>query len=507
MRTPGGQSNERHQRHQGQSPGAPERGSVVTGPDKSTVSEQLERSTERALAEGRGSQAKLAREILLSLAAALRTARVYDPSNATLRGQLNAVSALFKAWTEFEPELTVEIAGEQAFVGGVRVQAAVGVLAPLKAIGALFEKLGIGGVRVSAAANDEHLDRLIVAAARAGSHDELLNQLGSDPVLRVTPPRLVGGSGEGPSRSDRARARSAFMQAIASVRQVLGQAAGSGRVRSRAVTRAAQRVVDQVMRDDAALVGLTALRDIDEATYVHSVNVCVLAVTLAARLRLARLTLREIAVSALLHDLGKVRLDPSVLRKRGKLDDEDWREVHLHPVRGVTTLASSGLKSVPARAFSTALEHHRSATGHAGYPAIPPRRAGLVTRIIQVADIYEALVGDRPYRERSFTPVEALKIMLGPAATNLDSFLVRTFVRMLGPFPPGSLVRLDDGRLAVVLQVSSGSPDQPVVACQPAGDEPPVVVDLARTEVRATSAVDPGQAGVDPRTWLDRVPA
>ena len=479
----------------------------MTGPDKSTISEQLRLSAERAITEGRGNQARLAREALLSLAAALRTARVYEPSNATLRGQLNAVSALFKAWTETEPELTVEIAGEQAFVGGIRVQASIGVLAPLKAIGALFEKLEIGGLRISAGAADEDLDRLVVALARSGGHDDLLKGLGSSRVLGVAPPRLVGGSGEGPSRSDRARARSTFMQAIASVRQVLGQAAGGGRLQSRTVTRAAQRVVDQVMRDDAALVGLTALRSIDEATYVHSVNVCVLAVTLAARLRLSRLTLREIAIAALLHDLGKVRLNPSVLRKRADLDDDDWREVHLHPVRGVTTLAVSGLKSVPARAFSTALEHHRSATGHAGYPAIPGRPAGVVTRIIQVADIYEALVGDRPYRERPFTPVEALTMMLGPAGGNLDPFLVRTFVRMLGPFPPGSLVRLSDGRLAAVLQPSSSEPERPVVALEPRAGEAPVVLDLALTEVRVTSAVAPGEAGVDPRTWLDRVPA
>lgn len=479
----------------------------MTGPvKKSTLSESLRLSTERAVSAGRGSQSRLARELLLSLAAALRTARVYDPTNATLRGQLNAVSALYKAWTETEPMLTMELAAEQAFIGGVRVKASLGVLAALKMITSLFGRLEIGGIWIAAGATDQHLDGLVVALARSTGHDDLLGRLQPGRVLGVTPPRPLGGAGEATSSTDRARARSVFMQAIASVRQALSQAAGEGRLRSRVVTRAAQRVVDQVLQDDAALVGLTALRDIDEVTYVHSVNVCVLAVTLAARLNLSRLTLREIAVAALLHDLGKVKLNPSVLRKRATLADEDWLEMHKHPVRGVVALAAGGWKALPARAFSAALEHHRSASGDTGYPTIPARRAGLVTRVIQVADVYEALVGDRPYRERSYTPVEALNLLQGPGGVNLDSFLVRTFARLLGPFPPGSLVRLSDQRLAVVLQASPGNPDQPVVAMQPAGQDPPVVLDLAGTQVRVAAALDRDSSGVDPRPWLDRAP-
>lgn len=260
-------------------------------------------------------------------------------------------------------------------------------------------------------------------------------------------------------------------------------------------------LVDAVLTDPESSILLTAMRSHDEGTFFHMINVSILSIATGATIGLSRPQLSTLGLGGLLHDLGKIAVPPETLRKTGPLSDVEWTEIRRHPAEGAAMILRSWDRLTPLAA-RIAYEHHLRIDG-TGYPALA--MAGgpdLLSRIVSVADTFDAVTSRRPYR-RADHRERALEILLSGAGRHYDPRVVRVFIRMLGHYPPGSVVQLDDGSVAVVVRNNTDALGTPVVKVvrNPQGEMiEPIWIDLNSPESRGVSIVRglPAEAaGVD----------
>ena len=275
----------------------------------------------------------------------------------------------------------------------------------------------------------------------------------------------------------------------------------------------ARRTIDSlallVTGDRTSVVALTALKTYDNYTFTHMVNVSVLAMAQARALNIDGPLLREFGLAALMHDIGKVRTPDEVLNKPEKLTKEEFDIVKRHVVDGAHILRRT--PHMPTLAPIVAFEHHLK-QDLSGYPDnVGSRTLNLCTMIVSIADVFDALRSNRPYRQGLATSrIRAIMSEQGNPAFN--QVLLKRFVNLMGLFPIGTLVRLITGELAVVTAEHPSDPFRPQVKVIVNEDgellEIPELVstwehDGPREHPRAVmEALDPEELGVDPLRFL-----
>ena len=219
-------------------------------------------------------------------------------------------------------------------------------------------------------------------------------------------------------------------------------------------------LVDNVLANRYAMLQLTALRNYDEYTFYHSTNVAVIALALGSCVSEDHRFLSSLGAGALLHDIGKLTIDPALLNKPGPLTPDEWEHVRQHPISGAEIIAQ--LPGLDKSAIVTILEHHMRWDG-SGYPArIPCRPQHLCSRIVAIADAYDAMTSRRSYSAARVEDDAMLNIAQGSGSA-FDPGLVRVFVAMMGLYPPRSVVRLSTGAVAIVLAADAADPARPKV--------------------------------------------
>src|SRR4029077_10132341 len=202
--------------------------------------------------------------------------------------------------------------------------------------------------------------------------------------------------------------------------------------------------------DEYSLVGLTAIKGHDEYTYAHCVNVGILSVAMGPLLGITRAARRDLGVAALLHDIGKLTIPGDVLRKPGRMNEDEWGLMRRHPVEGLKMVSRvPGLSSLTVDMLSVTLQHHRTCDG-GGYPR--STRTGspsVAARIVAVADCFDAMTAHREYRRRPFTGYEALHVLLGPDRARYDPAALWALVKTVGLYPAGTLLVTDTGVLVM----------------------------------------------------------
>lgn len=206
--------------------------------------------------------------------------------------------------------------------------------------------------------------------------------------------------------------------------------------------------VGSILNNPDALLWVSKIRNKDEYTAEHSLNVCVLSIAFARRLGFNEAELNQIGICGLLHDVGKMQIDPAILNKPDPLTRQEWQSIANHPAYGRNLLMST--PSIYTGAIDVAYSHHERLDGK-GYPrGLSGSAISTYTRIVTIADAYDAMTANRCYANaRSST--DALKILFHGKDKQFDSKLVDVFMRMIGLYPPGSIVELVNGSLAVVL--------------------------------------------------------
>jgi hypothetical protein len=225
-----------------------------------------------------------------------------------------------------------------------------------------------------------------------------------------------------------------------------------------------------VIADPSAALLLTTVKSYDEYTYYHMVNVCILSLAIGHAVGLGREQVVALGMGGLLHDVGKITVPRDILQQAGPLSEEQWRLVHRHPIDGVGLLVSSA-GDLDHPALPMILEHHVG-YDHSGYPSLGGRRPSLPARIVAVADCFDALTSKRQYRKPEERR-QALNIIQAAAGRGYDPRVVRIFVRTLGLFPIGSLVRLTSGETGVVVRNHDHLLARPVVRLLFDGDGNP----------------------------------
>jgi putative nucleotidyltransferase with HDIG domain len=213
-----------------------------------------------------------------------------------------------------------------------------------------------------------------------------------------------------------------------------------------------------VIRNPHALTSVARLKRHDSYTYMHSVAVCALMTALACELELDEQTIREAGAAGLMHDIGKALMRPDVLNKPGKLTAEEMEIARMHPEDGWRLLQSA---NVSAGVLQVALHHHEKFDG-SGYPhELKGENIPLLARMGAVCDVYDAVTSERPYKA-AWQPAEALRSMASWDG-HFEKSIFSAFVKCIGIYPVGTLVRLESGHLAVVLDQNRGAVSAPVV--------------------------------------------
>jgi HD-GYP domain-containing protein (c-di-GMP phosphodiesterase class II) len=277
-------------------------------------------------------------------------------------------------------------------------------------------------------------------------------------------------------------AKRTYERTLAVTKDVVNSARMGRSANVRKIKRAVQNVVDQVLNNEISLVGLTTLRDYDDYTFTHSVNVCIFSVSIGKRLGLPRSQLFDLGMAALVHDVGKGRVPVEVLTKQGKFNDEEWRHMKAHTWLGALTLFKlRGLANVPYRSMIAAYEHHMK-MDLTGYPeSIRPRQLSVYSKIIAVADVFDAATSSRVYKAAK-SPDQILQEIWQNPGFGYDPVLVKALINLVGVYPVGTCVLLDTYELAIV---HAANPDlsqihRPIarIVLTPTGqvlDDPPLV--------------------------------
>ena len=266
-----------------------------------------------------------------------------------------------------------------------------------------------------------------------------------------------------------------------------------------------QMLIHKVARSNAALGQILAVKQYENLTYAHSVNVAMLSLLLGKYVGLDEPTLAALVEAALLHDVGKTQIPLDIVRKPGALDKSERRMIEAHTTLGAEILVQTeGLHPLTP---TVALEHHRGVKG-GGYPELGDAIPHPMSQIVSVADIYEAITGARTYQDPT-PPERACLILARLAGDKLNTGLVKTFVYAITFFPVGSLVRTNRNELGLVVETNRKEPLHPVLALVDEGSYQPVgrvdtsERDSAGAYARHIAQSLPAPDGLDLRVFLE----
>jgi HD-GYP domain-containing protein (c-di-GMP phosphodiesterase class II) len=446
-----------------------------------------------------------AREVLQELAVLIRNAGIHDLSNEVFREPLQNLEATLGEIFKTERSFRLQAIGREFFANRTRIRMEIRTLHTYKFVWQKLQQRSLGGFQFDTHQAAEDLASFLVVFMRQSSHDEdgapqfnrALAESGLTGVQALSPLDEEGQQlPEEQVLDRRRRAINAYQQALDFIRETVVELDSPAQVNLRRAKRAVQRLVDLSYEegDGFSMIGLASIKDHDDYTFNHMVNVCVLAIAFGHRLGLPRPQLADLGLSALYHDLGKLQIPLEVLRSHGPLTDEEWALIGNHTVFGAQALfptLAENPETLPR--ILVALQHHYG-YDRSGYPDIQIlKRQRLHSRIVAICDAFDAMTTKRVYQRR-FLPDEALAVIYKAAGGRYDPLLVQAFINCMGIFPPGSTVQLATGELAVVVEPCR-NPDkvhQPIVN---------ILVDLDSDDPEAV-LVDLGQADQQSRQIL-----
>ena len=408
---------------------------------------------------GNQQPAKSGYEFLKSLYYLLKNARIYRDDNELMQRCVVRFQSALKKLTD-DDELNIHLWRGRFHVQGERLRYRRDSAAVIDALGEYLSQRGIGHVQFTKSASTEEAIAFARLLNDSAAEDDPLGWLeGALGDRNLSWVRIFGPLSEEPAgakyhttgKGRYEKAKNIYLSAVEAVKEVAAKSS-QGVAGIRKVRRLAQNIVDLVREDTPLMLGLASIKDYDDYTYAHSVNVALLAACLGNYIHMPDVSLEHLTVCGLLHDLGKVGVSKNILNKQGELTGDEWDEMKNHPLIGVRKiLRLNAPRKLRAKIIIGPFEHHLN-PDMTGYPrTVFMNKVSLIGKILRIADVYEALTSHRGYRMCAFAPDEALRKMWEEREKSFEPVLMKCFVQMVGIYPIGSIVELTDGGFALVM--------------------------------------------------------
>ncbi len=457
---------------------------------------------------------RAADDLIRRLAAALRAAQLYAPSHPLVQRAFDSLDESLTQLLNDQPTIAIGIIGQEIIVGDMPMPKAA------ESLGEMIRRLkslGIERIAFDRGVTPEELQTLAITIAHPERRPDQLapGVEPSDPIgvlnalTHVRVGRIQTEEKKETSAADVATIRRLYADASNVASAVWETAKTEGIPDPKAARALVDGLAQAVSANRTALIALTALKNYDNYTFTHMVNVSILTMSQARVLGIDGSMLRELGLAALMHDIGKVRTPAEILTKPEKLTEDEFKVMRRHVVDGAEILRRT--PEMPAMAPVIAFEHHLRLDG-TGYPfGVSRNGLNLGTMLCSIADVYDAMRSQRAYQQ-AFPSERILEVMKRSDGQQFDQHLVRRFTQLLGIFPPGNLVRLDDGAMGVVMAVHAPDPFRPRVKiiATPSGEHlaTPYEVNLWEAAEQShgpkgiKSPLDPGVYGIDPLGYL-----
>ncbi|RKX69952.1 hypothetical protein DRP53_06595 [candidate division WOR-3 bacterium] len=440
----------------------------------------------------------------------VKTSRIYDSTNVTYVNSFQAFTSALREYLSEMNRFELQTVYDLLFVSGVRLRIDLEAYINFEFLVEEFKRWDLGEIAFSAGIGDEEIEkflRIFRSPPKTDPFTFLKETLSREGItnIQVAPPidvesKLVT------EDHRRERAKVAYFSSISAIKEIAHnlrtkQIVGLGRVK-----RVIYTLVDSLFEDESVLLGLTAIKNFDDYTYNHSVNVSILALAVGNKLGLSKVALGRLGVAAIMHDIGKTLLDRALINSPDGLTDQQWLEMKRHPIFGMERIIElKKLDPTGVLAALVAIQHHIN-YDLSGYPiAIPGDVLNLFSRLIRIVDSYDAMTTARPYQPIPYLPDLAIKALWRKRETSFDPLLLKLFIRTVGIYPIGTIVRLTSGEIGMVTGVNISALDRPVVKVIIDADGNIVkerIRNLEREPIRVDRSIRPENLGINIADYL-----
>ncbi len=397
---------------------------------------------------------KSAIEIVNQLSVIIRTSQIHDPNNIAVVSAIDKFVSFINSLISHENIIIIELRGEFFYLNDNRIRYPLEHLINFDFLVREFKKREIGSIifkhKIVSDDIKVFIRVFITSSFSQNPFDTIKEKMIEEKNIAVEKLKKIV---EEDSLDPRKMVKKTYFNAVSFNRGVINKIKSGEKVNIKKAKRVVESMVDQILEQEQLLLGMTAIKDYDEYTYHHSVNVSIISVALGQRLGLTRRMLTELGMVALFHDIGKMEIPYEILNKSSEFSDGDWKIIRRHPVWGVTALLKlKKLDDLTIKSAIVAFEHHMY-FDLTGYPkARKYTELDFFSKIVSLADQYDAMTSSRVYSRIPMSPDKALSIMMERTGTQLDPILFKFFINMVGVYPIGTLVMLDSKEMGLVYE-------------------------------------------------------
>ncbi len=439
---------------------------------------------------------------MISLFYALaKAAQVYDIRNDVVIGAAKKFGHILRTLLNIYPQIELVRYREYVFFNKQRLRFEIDGYASLQFVHDKMKRLRLRSIIFLPGINEEELILLCLALTK--KRDEFPSEFNARRLAYVTVEYADTEESAPDFLEDGQRVKRTYFKALKVTKNLMNNLWKNQAVDVKSSKRVVYGLVNALSQDEFGLLALTAIKNFDEYTYNHSLNVGILALAVGQRIGFGKKDLARIGTAGILHDIGKVSIPKDLIYKPTRLSEPEWEIIKRHSEYGVKQIIKTrGLDETGMISLIVAYQHHWN-YNYSGYPRHDKNLLqSMFAKIVRICDSYDAMTTARVYQPLPYIPSIAIRVIWRLAGECFDPVLVKVFVQLLGIYPVGSCLEMNDGFIGLVLRQNEGHPAQPTIKILATKQKDVIdgpVIDLSvESDRRVVRAVYPQPYGINP---------
>ncbi len=402
------------------------------------------------------------KHLIALLYALMKAVQVYDVNNDVVQRAAKKLVFFMNTILNIYSQIELVRYRDYIFFNKQRLRFEIDGYASLQFVHDRLKKLGLKSLTIMPGINKEEI--ILFTSIFKEEKERFKEILASQKFSNVNTEFVVGEEETPDFLQNGQRIKRTYFKALKVTRNLMQNLWANQPVDVRNSKRVVYSLLDSLSQDEFGLLALTTIKNFDEYTYNHSLNVGILSMAIGQRIGLSRKELAELGASGLLHDIGKVRIPKELIYKPGKLNDKEWEILKHHSDFGVKEILNTrGLDEAGLTAMTVSYQHHWNFDG-SGYPIHENREKPILfSKIVRIADSYDAMTTPRVYQPIPYLPCLAVRVLWNLKRTCFDPILTKVFVQLLGLYPIGSCLELSGGEIGLVIRQNEGHPESPIL--------------------------------------------